>query len=147
MHDPEVKFPQRFLRLVIRPPTFGKTHDQSGNLQGTRVRTQTSHAQSASTRQTASGADLTSATHKKAPEKPGLELGTFGRDRPLQPAPSRVNKPLTTISATKEIAPKTTVHNLAEYSAPACNLEATRLEKPNPLVEKVLGASWRPQPW
>jgi len=95
-------------------------------------------------RETASGADLTFTTHKKAPEKPGLELGTFGRDRPLQPAPSRVNKPLTTISATKEIAPKTTIHNLAEYSAPACNLEATRPEKPNP-VEKVLGASWRPQ--
>jgi hypothetical protein len=80
---------------------------------------------------------LTFTTHKKAPEKPGLELGTFGRDRPLQPAPSRVNKPLTTISATKEIAPKTTIHNLAEYSAPACNLEATRPEKPNLLAEKV----------
>ena len=80
---------------------------------------------------------MTFATHKKAPEKPGLELGTFGRDRPLQPAPSRVNKPLTTVSATKAIAPKTTTHNLAEYPALACNLEATRPEKPNLLAEKV----------
>ena len=52
-----------------------------------------------------------------------------------------MNKPLTTISATKEIAPKTTVHNLAEYSARACNLEATRLEKPNPVGEKVAWGS------
>jgi hypothetical protein len=35
MHGPEVKFPQRFLRLVIGAPTFAKAHDQSENLRGT----------------------------------------------------------------------------------------------------------------